>query len=79
MQEHKQASMKRNLDYLSVNEIEYEVHNKGYQLNFKRLGGGVVAFYPSTNKWVFRTLEGKMVVQYGDAKALVEWMEGEVI
>jgi hypothetical protein len=75
----KQDRMKRNLDWLNENEIEYEVHNKGYQLNFLTQTKRVVAFYPSTNKWVFRTTEGKVVTQHGDAKALVEWIKGEVI
>ena len=75
----KRSNLKCNLDYLNAQEIDYEVHNEGYQLNIKRLTGGVVAFYPSTNNWVFDTVEGKKKVYYGNAKALIEWIRGEVI
>ena len=73
--ERKQSNMKKNMDILNAAGIDYEVHNKGYQLNVKTYTQHVVAFYPSTNKWVGK--HGK--VYYGDAHALLQWLRGEVI
>jgi hypothetical protein len=35
---------------------------------------GKVSFFPAVNKWVF-----EKELFHGDAKALVKWIEGEVI
>ena len=68
----KDTNMKRNLDYLNFIEADYEVYNHGYQLNFKT-PLGVIAFYPSTNKWV---LKGK--TYFGTAKNLVNWITNQL-
>lgn len=67
--ERKNDSMIKNLEYLNNNDMNYEVFNGGYQLNFY-CSFGIVAFYPSTNKWV---MNGK--VFYGTAKNLVGWIK----
>ena len=67
--EHKAKNIKMNLDYLNSLNIDYEVYNHGYQLNFET-SFGIVAFYPSTNKWVFNTK-----THYGTAKNLIGWIK----
>jgi hypothetical protein len=69
IKEKKSMNLKNNLDFLNSMEYDYEVHNHGYQLNFKTKQGSV-SFYPSANKWVL-----KQKVYYGDALALIEWLE----
>ena len=64
----KAGNMMKNLTYLNQIGADYEVHNNGYQLNFNT-SLGIIAFYPSTNKWVF---DGK--THYGTAKDLANWV-----
>ena len=59
------------MDYLNDIKADYEVHNKGYQLNFYT-PFGVVAFYPSTNKWV---CDGK--TYFGNAESMVNWVSNK--
>ena len=65
----KAANMKANLGYLNSINADYEVYNHGYQLNFK-MNKEIVAFYPSTNKWV---LNNKIF--FGTAKHFINWMK----
>ena len=51
--ERKATSLKENLDILNELNLDYEVHNHGYQLNFTT-SFGIVAFYPSTNRLLNR-------------------------
>ena len=67
--ERKSNNLKNNLDFLNNGEYDYEVYNHGYRLNFKTKQGSV-SFYPSTNTWVL-----KQKVYYGDAQALIKWLE----
>ena len=67
--ERKAANMKSNIDYLNSLNMEYEVRNGGYQLNFY-YSFGIISFYPSVNKWV---LDNK--VYYGTAINFINWLE----
>ena len=71
--EHKAKNMEMNLGYLNDNNIDYEVHNHGYQLNFET-SFGIVAFYPSTNRWVFNTK-----TFYGTAENLIGWIKNKEV
>lgn len=66
--ERKKLNLQQNLEFLNSTNVEYEVYNHGNQLNL-RFGRETVAFYPSTNKWVWRSK-----THYGDAKALWDWI-----
>ena len=63
------SNLKRNLDYLNSIDSDYDVFNNGYQLNFVIDDGSTIAFYPSTNRWVYDT-----ETYYGGAKKLIKWM-----
>lgn len=52
MSEYKQRNLENNQSFLKERNIDYAIHNNGYQYNFDT-EIGIVAFYPSTNKWVF--------------------------
>jgi hypothetical protein len=67
--ERKAANLKKNMDYLNSTSLDYKVFNQGRQLNFE-YRDGVVAFYPTTNKWVFK---GK--TYHGDARELVKFLK----
>ena len=67
----KSHNLTKNLEYLNEISADYEVFNYGYQLNFKT-SFGTVAFYPSTNRWVF---EDK--VTYGTAQSFVNWIKNK--
>lgn len=66
--DHKENNLESNMKYLNDIEADYEVHNKGYQLNFET-HLGTIAFYPSTNKWVLNSK-----TYYGNAQNLVNWV-----
>lgn len=53
-----------NMEILDRSKISYDVFNKGIQINIKK-----VAFYPSTNKWVFG---GK--TYHGNAFSFLGWL-----
>jgi len=79
-QQRKQGNMKANLDYLNEHDVDYVPHNNGYQLNIEHPKHGVVSFYPSTNKWVFRgKLDARGVQRYrtfhGNAEEFVKWLK----
>jgi hypothetical protein len=67
--ERKASNLKKNMDYLNATSLDYKVFNQGRQLNFE-YRDGVVAFYPTTNKLVFK---GK--TYHGDARELVRFLK----
>ncbi len=64
-QARRENQMAYNMEVLNKSDIDYDVHNKGIQINIKK-----VAFYPSTNKWVFG---GK--TYHGNAHSFLDWLK----
>jgi len=62
-------NMKDNMEYLHEINANFISLNGSHQLNFRE-SFGVISFYPTTNKWVY-----KNQVFYGNAEKLMKWIK----